>query len=128
MIMSDSRGTTEAEKAYQDTIEDIDLESFMGVKQTGGATSLARYKEDLLRLLQENTERYSTDNVNRMKSLLTSRNLAVDTRIRNYLKRYDNQVSVDLLDTLAILSANLIKNELPQESPDPALWFGWPSE
>ena len=128
MIMSDSRGTTEAEKAYQDTIEDIDLESFMGVKRTGGATSLARYKEDLLKLLQENTERYSTDNINRMKSLLTSRNLAVDNRIRNYLKRYDNQISIDLLDTLAILSANLIKNELPQESPDPALWFGWHSE
>jgi len=42
--------------------------------------------------------------------------------------RYDNQISIDLLDTLAILSANLIKNELPQESPDPALWFGWHSE
>lgn len=128
MIMSDSRGTTEVEKAYQDTIEDIDLESFMSVKRTGGATSLARYKEDLLKLLQENTERYSTDNINRIKSLLTSRNLAVDNRIRNYLKRYDNQISIDLLDTLAILSANLIKNELPQESPDPALWFGWHSE
>jgi hypothetical protein len=128
MIMSDSRGTTEVEKAYQDTIEDIDLESFMSVKRTGGATSLARYKEDLLKLLQENTERYSTDNINRIKSLLTSRNLAVDNRIRNYLKRCDNQISIDLLDTLAILSANLIKNELPQESPDPALWFGWHSE
>ena len=69
-----------------------------------------------------------SDNINRMKSLLTSRNLAVDNRIRNYLKRYDNQVSVDLLDTLAILSANLIKNESPQESPDPVLWFGWHSE
>ncbi|HZV46603.1 MAG TPA: hypothetical protein VFG06_04580 [Thermodesulfovibrionales bacterium] len=126
--MSDSRGTTEVEKAYQDTIEDIDLESFMSVKRTGGATSLARYKEDLLKLLQENTERYSTDNINRIKSLLTSRNLAVDNRIRNYLKRCDNQISIDLLDTLAILSANLIKNELPQESPDPALWFGWHSE
>ncbi len=33
MIMSDSRGTTEAEKAYQDTIEDIDLESFVGIWQ-----------------------------------------------------------------------------------------------
>jgi hypothetical protein len=33
MIMSDSRGTTEAEKAYQDTIEDVDLESFMGIWQ-----------------------------------------------------------------------------------------------
>ena len=128
MIMSDCRGTTEVEKAYQNTIEDVDLGSFVGVKRTGGATSLARYKEDLLKLLQENTERYSTDNINRIKSLLTSRNLAVDNRIRNYLKRYDNQVSIDLLDTLAILSANLIKNELPQESPDPALWFGWHSE
>ena len=83
----------EAEKAFQDTIEDVDIESFKGVKQTGGPMSLARYKEDLLKLLQENTERYSTDNINRMKSLLTSRNLAVDNRIRNYLKRYDNQVS-----------------------------------
>lgn len=118
----------EAEKAYQDTVEDIDLESFMGVKQAGGATSLARYKEDLLKLLQENTDRYSTDNINRIKTLLTSRNLAIDNRIRNYLKRYDNQVSLDLLDTLAILSANLIKDEAPQELPDPVLWFGWHSE
>lgn len=118
----------EAEKAYQDTIEGVDIESFMGVKQAGGATSLARYKEDLLKILQENTDRYSTDNINRIKSLLTSRNLAVDSRIRNYLKRYDNQVSIDLLDTLAILSANLIKNELSQEAPDPVLWFGYHAE
>jgi hypothetical protein len=47
--------------------------------------------------------------------------------IRNYLKRYDNQVSLDLLDIPAILSANLIKNEAPQKSPDPVLWFGWHS-
>jgi len=53
MIMSDSRGTTEVEKAYQDTIEDIDLESFMSVKRTGGGTSLARYKEDLLLAARE---------------------------------------------------------------------------
>jgi hypothetical protein len=45
------QGTTEAEKAYQATIEDVDLESFVGVRQAGGATSLARYKEDLLKLL-----------------------------------------------------------------------------
>ena len=115
----------EAERAYQTTIEDIDLESFTGVKQSGGATSLARYKEELLRLLQENIDRYSTDNVNRIKSLLTSRNLSVDSRIRSYLRKYDNQVSLDLLDTLAILSANLIKNEAPQESPEPVLWFGY---
>jgi hypothetical protein len=44
MIMSDSRGTTEVEKAYQETIMDVDLGSFMSVKRTGGATSLARYK------------------------------------------------------------------------------------
>ncbi len=118
----------EAEKAYQDTIEDVDLESFMGVKQAGGATSLARYKEELLRILQENTDRYSADNINRIKSLLTSRNLSVENRIRNYLKRYDNQVSLDLLDTLAILSANLVKNEATHESPDPVLWFGYHSE
>ncbi len=118
----------EAEKAFQETIEDVDLESFMGVKQAGGATSLARYKEELLKLLNENTDRYSADNINRIKSLLTSRNLAVENRIRTYLKRYDNQISVDLLDTLAILSANLINNDSPQESPDPVLWFGWYAE
>lgn len=118
----------EAEKAYQSTVEDADLESFMGVKRSGGATSIAKYKEDLLRLLQENTERYSIDNINRIKSLLTSRNLAVENRIRNYLKRYDNQVSLDLLDTLAILSANLVKNEKPLETPEPVLWFGYHSE
>lgn len=117
-----------SEKAFQETIEDVDLESFTGVKQAGGATSLARYKEELLKLLNENTDRYSADNINRIKSLLTSRNLAVENRMRNYLKRYDNQVSVDLLDTLAILSANLIKGEAPQESPDPVLWFGWHAE
>jgi len=118
----------EAERAYQSTVEDADLESFMGVKRTGGATSLARYKEELLKLLQENSDRYSSDNINRIKSLLTSRNLAVENRIRNYLKRYDNQISVDLLDTLAILSASLVKNETPPESPDPILWFGYHCE
>lgn len=117
----------ESEKAYQNTMEDADLDSFMGVKQSGGATSLARYKEELLKLLQENIDRYSLDNMNRMKSLLTSRNLAVDNRIRSHLKRYDNQVSLDLLDTLAILSVNLIKGEMPQEAPSPELWFGYHS-
>ncbi|MBI5192980.1 MAG: DEAD/DEAH box helicase family protein [Nitrospirae bacterium] len=115
----------ESDRAYQTTIEDIDLESFTGVKQSGGATSLARYKDELLRLLQGNIDRYSTDNVNRIKSLLTSRNLSVDNRIRSYLRKYDNQVSIDLLDTLAILSANMIKNEAPQEAPEPVLWFGY---
>lgn len=115
----------EAERAYQTTMENVDLESFLGVKQTGGATSLAKYKEALLKLLQDNSNRYSTDNINRMRSLLTSRNLALDNRIRNYLKRYDNHVSIDLVDTLSILSANLIKNETPQQSPEPILWFGY---
>ena len=72
-----------------------------------------------------NTDRYSADNINRIKSLLTSRNLAVENRLRTYLKRYDNQISVDLLDTLAILSANLVKNEVSEELPNPVLWFGW---
>src|SRR3990172_4259857 len=118
----------ESETAYQTTIEDTDLESFMGVRRTGGASSLARYKEELLKLLQDNADRYSTDNINRIKTLLTSRNLALDNRIRNYLKRYDNQISIDLLDTLAILSANLIKNETPQKPPEPVLWFGYYAE
>ncbi|WP_420264768.1 helicase-related protein [Candidatus Magnetominusculus dajiuhuensis] len=114
-----------AERAYQSTIDDVDLESFKGVKRSGGITSLARYKEDLLRLLKENAERYSTDNINRMQNLLTSKNIAVDNRIRSYIKKYENQVSIDLLDTLAMLSANLIKNEVQRESPEPVLWYGY---
>ncbi len=118
----------EAEKAFRDTVEDADLASFMGVRQTGGATSLARYKEGLLKLLQENSDRYSIDNMNRLKNLLTTNNRAMEGRIRSYLRRYDNQVSLDLLDTLAILSANMMKNQPPEEAPEPELWFGYHAE
>lgn len=118
----------EAEKAYQTTMEDADLESFLGVKKAGGASSLAGHKEELLKLLQENQERYSSDNIRRMQDLLTSKNLALDNRLRNYLKRSDNRVSLDFLDSLAILSINLIKNDNRQELPEPEIWFGYYGE
>lgn len=119
----------EADKAYQTTMEDTDLESFLGVKKAGGASSLARHKEELLKLLQDNQERYSSDNIRRMQDLLTAKmNLALDNRLRSYLKRYDNQVSLDFLDSLAILSINLIKNDTKQELPEPEIWFGYYGE
>ena len=80
----------DAESAYQATTEGIDLSEFMGVKSSAGSGSLATYKQELLNLLHENEDRYSLDNIKRLQNLLTSKNLAVDNRLRSYLKRYDN--------------------------------------
>jgi superfamily II DNA or RNA helicase len=115
----------DAESAYQATTEGIDLSEFMGVKSSAGSGSLATYKQELLNLLHENEDRYSLDNIKRLQNLLTSKNLAVDNRLRSYLKRYDNQVSIDFLDSIAILSVNLIKAEAPKQKPEPVMWYGY---
>ena len=61
----------------------------------------------------------------RTMSLPVSKNLAVDNRLRSYLKRYDNQVSINFLDSIAILSVNLIKAEAPKQKPEPVMWYGY---
>lgn len=114
-----------SEEAARHVIGETNLEEFLGVPRAGGSSPLARHKEALLKLLQENTDRYSADNRNRLTTLLTSKNLALDNRLRGYLKRYDHQVSLDLLDTLAILSAHIIKDQTPEQTPEPVLWFGY---
>jgi superfamily II DNA/RNA helicase len=118
----------EAAAAFQTTIEDADLSEFMGVKNSGGSGALASAKQELLNLLHDNQERYSIDNIKRLQNLLTSKNIALDNRLRSYLKRFDNQVSVDLLDSLAILSVNLIKAEAPIQKPEPIMWYGYYSQ
>ena len=114
-----------AEKEYLSTIENGGLEVFMGVKSSVGGSSLTKYKETLLELLKENIDRYSTDIIDRIKRLLTSKNLALDSRLRSYIKRYEGIVSIDFLDTLAMVSINLIKDEIPQKPPQPELWYGY---
>lgn len=115
----------DSEKAYQETTEGIDLTEFMGVKSSSGNGSLAAAKQELLNLLHENEERYSLDNIKRLQNLLTTKNLAVDNRLRSYLKRYNNEISIDFLDSIAILSVNLIKAEAPKKRPEPNMWYGY---
>lgn len=115
----------ESEKAYQSTIEDSDLSEFMGVKTSTGGSGLKNAKQELLTILHENQDRYSADNIKRLQNLLTSKNLALENRLRSYLKRYDNQVSLDFLDSLAILSVNLVKDGATEKKPDPEMWFGY---
>jgi hypothetical protein len=115
----------EADKAYQATIEGFDLSEFMGVKSSGGSNSMAAAKQQLLDMLHENEDRYSLDNIKRLQNLLTSKNLALDNRLRSYLKRYDNNISIDILDSLAILSVNLIKAEVAIQKPEPVMWYGY---
>lgn len=124
-LVSIAQKLFDAEKAYQDTTEGVDLSEFMGVKSSSGNGSLAVAKQELLNLLHENEDRYSLDNIKRLQNLLTSKNLALDNRLRSYLKRYDNQVSLDFLDSIAILSTNLIKAEAPVHKPDPIMWYGY---
>ena len=114
-----------SEKAYKDTTEGIDLAEFMGVKSTAGGSSLKPAKEMLLKLLNENLERYSADNITRLQKLITSRNLAFENRLRSFLKTNDQQVTVDLLDTLAIQSIHLVKDEASEPMPDPVMWYGY---
>ncbi len=115
----------ESQKAYQSTIEDSDLSEFMGVKTSTGGSGLKNAKQELLAILHENQDRYSLDNIKRLQNLLTSKNLALENRLRSYLKRYDNQVSLDFLDSLAILSVNLVKDGATEKKPDPEMWFGY---
>lgn len=115
----------EAERAYQTTLEGTDLSEFMGVKSTAGGSSLKPTKEALLKLLSENTERYSTDNINRLQKLITSRNLAFENRLRSFLKINNQQVSIDLLDTLAIQSVHLVKDEATVPQLNPIMWYGF---
>lgn len=114
-----------SERAVQETMDGGDFGEFLGVRRGGGANPLAQAKTDLLKLLSENAERYSEDNIRRMQALLTGRNLAVDNRLRAYLRRNDNQVSLDFLDSLAIQSVHLVKQLEPHTPPDPVLWFGY---
>ena len=115
----------EAERAFQTTLEGTDLSEFMGVKSTAGGSSLKPAKEELLKLLNDNTERYSADNINRLQKLITSRNLAFENRLRSFLKTNEGQVSVDLLDTLAIQSVHLIKDEATIPQQEPVMWYGY---
>lgn len=124
-LASIAKKVFEAESAFQTTMEGVDLSEFMGVKSNVGNGSLKSAKQQLLDLLHQNEDRYSLDNISRMQSLLTSKNLALDNRLRAYLKRYDNQVSIDFLDNLAILSVNLIKAEAPKQALNPIMWYGY---
>lgn len=96
---------------------------FLGVKSSGGNTTLPIAKQQLLNLLHENEDRYSPDNINRLQSLLTSKNIALDNYLKNYLKRYDNQVSLDFLDSLSYI--NLRKTKTANEQPEPVMWYGY---
>lgn len=115
----------ETESAYQAAMEGVDLSEFMGVKSSAGNGTLTSAKQQLLDLLHANEDRYSVDNISRIQNLLTTKNLALDNRLRAYLKRYDNQVSIDFLDNLAIMSANLIKAEAPKQTINPIMWYGY---
>lgn len=114
-----------SERAVQETMAGGDFGEFLGVKKSGGANPVSQAKTDLLKLLSDNAERYSEDNIRRMQALLTGRNLAVDNRLRAYLRRNDNRVSLDFLDSLAIQSVHLVKQLEPHTPPDPVMWFGY---
>lgn len=116
----------DAEKSYQLTMDFEDLSDFQGVKRTGGATSLSSYKEELLLLLNENLDRYSTDNINRMRMLLSRPNyLPLENRLRNFVRRNNGKVSIDFLDNLAIISNHLLNNDKPETLPEPIFWYGY---
>jgi len=114
-----------AERAYQETLEGLDIASFKGVSSSGGITTLGKSKEQLLQLLNENKERYSNDNILRIRTVLTSTNIAFDNKLRTYIKRYNNQVSLELLDTLVYFSVDFITETQQPTLPDPELWFGY---
>ena len=62
----------EGERAFQTTIEGTDFSEFIGLKSIAGGSSLKPAKEELLKLLNENTERYSANNINRLQKLIPS--------------------------------------------------------
>jgi len=116
----------DAEKSYQLAMDFEDLSDFQGVRKTGGAASLSSYKEELLLLLNENLDRYSTDNINRMRILLSRQNyLPLENRLRNFVRRNNGKVSIDFLDNLAIISNHLLNNDKPETLPEPIFWYGY---
>ncbi len=116
----------DAEKSYQLAMDFEDLADFQGVRRTGGAASLSSYKEELLLLLNENLDRYSTDNINRMRMLLSRQNyLPLENRLRNFVRRNNGKVSIDFLDNLAIISNHLLNNDKPETLPEPIFWYGY---
>lgn len=116
----------ESEKSFQLTMDFEDLSEFQGVRKTGGSTSLASYKEELLLLLNDNLDRYSSDNINRMRMLLSRLNyLPLDNRLRNFIRRNNGKVSIDFLDNLAIISTHLLNDDKPEEIPKPIFWYGY---
>ncbi len=117
-----------AEQAYQETLEGMDIASFRGVSATGGVMALGKFKEQILTLLNENKERYSDDNIQRIRTVLTSTNIAFENKLRSYLKRFDNQISLDLLDTLVFFSIDFVRETQQPKLPEPELWFGYYSK
>lgn len=115
----------EAENAYQTTLDGADLSEFMGVKSTAGGSSLKPAKDALLKLLNENLDKYSIDNINRLQKIITSRNLAFENRLRSFLKVNEQVVTLDLLDTLALQSVHLMKDEVAPPQPEPIMWYGY---
>lgn len=116
----------DAEKSYQLAMDFEDLSDFQGVRRTGGAASLSSYKEELLLLLNQNIDRYSTDNINRMRMLLSRQNyLPLENRLRNFVRRNNGKVSIDFLDNLAIISNHLLNNDKPETLPEPIFWYGY---
>ena len=125
MLVKQAEELFNSERAIQETMDGGDFGEFLGVRKGGGANPVAQAKTELLKLLADNAERYSQDNIRRMQSLLTGRNLAVDNRLRACLRRNANRVSLDFLDSLAIQSVHLVKQLEPHTPPDPVLWFGY---
>lgn len=116
----------DSEKSYQLAMDFEDLADFQGVRRTGGVASLSSYKEELLLLLNDNIERYSSDNVNRMRMLLSRQNyLPLENRLRNFVRRNNGKVTIDFLDNLAIISNHLINDDKPEEIPEPIFWYGY---
>ncbi|MCK9282073.1 MAG: SNF2-related protein [Melioribacteraceae bacterium] len=116
----------ESEKSFQLTMDFEDLTDFQGVRRTGGISSLSSYKEELLLLLNQNLDRYSVDNINRIRILLSRPNyLPLDNRLRSFVRRNDNKISIDFLDNLAIISNYLLKDEKTEILPDPIFWYGY---
>ena len=116
----------DAEKSFQLTMDFEDISDFQGVRKTGGSASLSSYKEELLALLNDNLDRYSSDNINRMRMLLSRQNyLPIDNRLRNFIRRNNGKVSIDFLDNLAIISTHLLNDDKPDEIPEPLFWYGY---
>jgi hypothetical protein len=91
-----------------------------------GAVLPSSYREELLLLLNENLDNYSTDDINRMRMLLSRPNyLPLENRLRNFIRRNDGKVTIDFLDNLAIISNHLLTNDKPETLPEPIFWYGY---